>query len=120
MSISSISGTNAAAYISASSGTSETDLLEKQLTKLKADLEKVDSSKDSDKAKEAKKKQIEQQIKTLEAQIAEKSKNSSSESAAAQQAPPPPPPGGKPLTAASPAEIGSATTNSEGRFDIRI
>lgn len=118
MNISSVSGSGSVSYTSTAS--SDTSSLEKQKTKLEADLQKLESSKDDDKTKEAKKKQIEQQIKSIEAQIARKSNNESNVISGSAAAPANPPIKSNVLTPASTKEIAAATTNSEGRFDIRI
>lgn len=119
MNISSVSSSSSSSYTS--SAATDTAALEKQKTKLEADLEKVNLGKDDEKTKEAKTRQIEQQIKVLEAQIAQKAQGTSSSAAAGSAAAPPEKPAGSnKLVAASVQEIAAATTNSEGRFDIRV
>ncbi|WP_379156786.1 FlxA-like family protein [Paenibacillus sp. sgz5001063] len=118
MNISSISSASSTTYTSSSA--TDTAALEKQKAKLEADLEKVASSKDDEKTKETKTKQIEQQIKQIEAQIAQKSQSQSSSSARGSATPPEKPAGGKTLVPASAQDIATATTDSEGRFDIRV
>lgn len=70
MSISSVSGSSSSSY---TSSTSDTSSLEKQLTKLQADLKTESTSKDDATTKEKKLAQIQQQIDLITAQIAQKS-----------------------------------------------
>lgn len=119
MNVSSVAASSSVSYTSSS--TSDTAALEKQKAKLEAELEKVSASKDNEQAKETQTKQLEQQIKQIEAQIAQKSQAAgSSVSAQSDAAPPDKPAGNHKLTAASVQEIANATTDSAGRFDIRV
>ncbi|MDQ0192347.1 hypothetical protein J2T20_000686 [Paenibacillus wynnii] len=84
-------------------------------------MEKLASSKEDDKTKETKQKQIEQQIKTIEAQIArESNRSASTANSDAAASPAKPPTNDNILRVANANDIATATTNSEGRFDIRI
>lgn len=81
-------------------------------------LDKISASSDDEKTKETKTKQIELQIKQIEAQISQKSQSSASSASSSAEAPAKP--ANNTLAAASPHAIATATTDSKGRFDLRV
>lgn len=96
--------------------------MEKQKSQLEAELQKVSSSKEDEKTKETKTKQLQQQIKQIEAQITGQSSQgggATNSTAGSKELPPAQPPSTG-MNVATAKEIANATTDSNGRFDIRI
>lgn len=119
MNVSSLSGSTLASYTnktsSGSSGNADSQIkaLEKQKTQIESQINKLDSSSGDKQTKEIQEKQLQQQLKQIEAQIAKLQQQqstgttSSSDSAGSVQV-------------LSGAAVETATTDSEGHFDVRI
>ncbi|PAF28546.1 FlxA-like family protein [Paenibacillus sp. 7516] len=113
---------SATSYISTSSSSANTSTLEKQKAQLEAELQKISSSKDDEKTKETKTKQLQLQIKQIEAQITGQSSQgggATNGTTGSKEVPPAQPPSTG-MNVATAKEIANATTDSNGRFDIRI
>lgn len=122
MNISSVSSSSSVQSFSGSAGTSSSAsrqiaALEKQKSKLEDDLKKLDSSKDDEKTKQLKQQQLTMQIKLLDAQIAQlkqqEAANASGKSSETSEAS-----GSGQVLDAEAAK--TATTDSEGHFDVRV
>ncbi|MNB65831.1 hypothetical protein D3C81_152980 [compost metagenome] len=122
MNISSVSSSSSVQSYSGSAGSSSSAsrqiaALEKQKSKLEDDLKKLDSSKDDEKTKQLKQQQLTIQIKLLDAQIAQlkqqEAANASGKSEGTSEAS-----GSGQVLDAEAAK--TATTDSEGHFDVRV
>lgn len=100
-------------YASASSASAGTDDLEKQKTKLEADIKTEQQSKDDEKTKEKKLELLQAQLQQIEQQIAQRKNGASAQTAAAGQT------DGK-ATDARTARLGVNLAEAEGGLDISI